>query len=266
MIAKNINFAQIRNELAILGDSEYSRAATDAYRNIISYVHVVSRKEAVAMLRTANAPIFEGAQGILLDQDYGFYPYITRSDVTPKNAIALCEEAGVTSEVIGLLRAYSVRHGPGPMPTEDAMLTESLTDYHNRFGEWQRGFRVGYFDAVLARYAIDVCGNVDNVMITCVDRIAEMVKVNICNAYVRVGDENEIAPCSLASVGKEEKRLRSEQLLIRQPVYHEFVSSSPSCSLEYQFAYARHLLTLIDRNVCLLGISCGTRSSDKYLA
>jgi adenylosuccinate synthase len=116
-IAKNIHSAQMENEFAILGDPQYSRAATDAYRNISAYVNVVSHQEAVAMLRTANVPIFEGAQGILLDQDYGFYPYITHSDVTPKNAIALCEEAGITHEVTGLMRAYAVRHGPGPMPT-----------------------------------------------------------------------------------------------------------------------------------------------------
>ncbi len=254
---------QLRTELAILGNREYSRATTDAYQNIISHVRVVSHREAVNMFRTANAPIFEGAQGILLDQNFGFYPYITRSDVTPKNAIAMCEEAGMTHEVTGLLRAYAVRHGPGPMPTEDAELTETLSDYHNAFGEWQREFRVGYFDAMLARYAIDICRGVDNVMITCTDRLAEMVRVQVCNSYR--GSALPCLPSTLASMGKEKTKLQTQQLMEESPVYADFISSFDPSSLEYQHAYALHVLALVSRKVRLLGISRGTRSSDKYL-
>ncbi len=251
-------------DLEMLGDPEYSRAACDAYRNIVTYVHVVDHAKATAMLSTAHAPIFEGAQGILLDQEYGFYPYITRSDVTPQNAIAMCNEAEIAHEVTGLLRAYCVRHGPGPMPTEENFLSEALRDYHNKFDEWQRGFRVGYFDAVLARYAIDVCGKVDNIMITCTDRLPEMGEVKICNEYAPVENADHLAPLSLSEIGKTEKSQQSLQLMRRSPVYHEFVSSSDLCSLEYQWAYAHEVLRLIDRKIPLLGISRGVRSSDKY--
>ncbi len=265
-VSEGCHSAKLQEELDILGNSEYSRLATDAYQNIIKYVRVVSHEEAIVILRGASSPIFEGAQGILLDQEYGFYPYITRSDVTPTNAIAMCKEAGIAHEVTGLLRAYTVRHGPGPMPTEDVGLTETLRDYHNAYGEWQQGFRVGYFDVVLAQYAVDVCPQLDNIMITCTDRLAEMTQVNVAVSHKSIQDPEPISFFAMSKDGKAKMELRSRRLMLRDAAYDEFVSPLASSSMEYQFAYARHVLSLINRNVRLLGISSGTRSSDKHLA
>lgn len=265
VLSKGRSSLALSENLEILSNSEYVKAATAAYRNIITHIHVVSHKEAITLLAAAQAPLFEGAQGILLDQDYGFYPYTTRSDVTAKHAIAMCGEAEIAHEVTGLLRAYCVRHGPGPMPTEDSYLSEIMRDAHNKFDEWQRGFRVGYFDAVLARYAIDVCGGIENIMITCTDRLVEMGEVKTCTAYAPEAEHGVLAPCSLAKVGKEAKRLHSEELADQSPIYVPFVCPADPCSLEYQCAYAKHVLSLIERKVRLLGISRGTRSSDKFL-
>jgi adenylosuccinate synthase len=113
--------------------------------------------------------IFEGSQGVLLDEWYGFHPHTTWSTCTFENALTLLDEIGHTEEVtkLGVLRSYMVRHGPGPFPTEDPLL--EIPERHNALGEWQGAFRKGWFDSVLARYAIDVCGGIDQLAITHLD-------------------------------------------------------------------------------------------------
>jgi adenylosuccinate synthase len=223
------------------------------------------------MLASAHNPIFEGAQGVLLDQDYGFYPYITRSHVAPWNAVEMCEEADVEYEVTGLVRAYTVRHGPGPMPTFDETLTRDVCDLHNKFGEWQRDFRVGYFDAVMTRLAIDICcenyggPGVQNLFVTCTDRLLEFEHVQVCNQYHLSGKQFSMSPYSLEKYGKEAKRKKTELISTVVPVYEEFTSYSEKSSLEYQLDYAKYVLSLIDRKVNLMGISCGVKAEDKYL-
>ena len=61
---------------------------------------------------------------------------------------------------IGVLRSYAVRHGPGPLPTETSVLA-SVVKEHNQTNEWQGAVRYGWFDAVLARYALGVNGGVE---------------------------------------------------------------------------------------------------------
>lgn len=129
--------------------------------------------------------VFEGAQGVLIDEWHGFHPFTTWSTVTPDNARTLLGEIGYMGmvETLGVLRAYATRHGAGPFPTEDAYLTKLLPDTHNTFGRWQENFRVGHFDAVLARYAIAVCGGVDSLVVTNLDRVAALHNLKVATAY-----------------------------------------------------------------------------------
>lgn len=65
--------------------------------------------------------VFEGSQGVLLDENYGFHPYTTWSTVTPKHAFNLVDQLGLDREkcqVIGVIRSYMTRHGAGPFPSE----------------------------------------------------------------------------------------------------------------------------------------------------
>ena len=111
--------------------------------------------------------IFEGAQGVLLDRDHGFWPHVTPSRTTFANALELTENASI--DRVGVLRAYSTRHGAGPFPTEAPAL--DLPDEKNVDDPWQGSFRVGWFDAVAARYALHVIGGVDALVVTNVDRL-----------------------------------------------------------------------------------------------
>lgn len=115
--------------------------------------------------------IFEGAQGFLLDQVYGFYPYTSWSDCTFNNVDKLCDEFNIKEPVekIGVIRSYYSRHGEGPFPTEDFDLTQKLGEMRNPHNNWQGKIRYGYFDLSLFRYALKHC-NPDCVAITCLDQ------------------------------------------------------------------------------------------------
>jgi adenylosuccinate synthase len=70
---------------------------------------------------------------------------------------------------LGVARVYAHRHGPGPLPTEAPDLASALEEPHNVHGPWQGGFRVGWPDAVMARYARDVTGGMDGLALTHLD-------------------------------------------------------------------------------------------------
>ncbi|MBM7788285.1 adenylosuccinate synthetase [Tenggerimyces flavus] len=106
--------------------------------------------------------VFEGAQGVLLDEWRGFHPHTTWSTVEPRNARRL----GGTY-VLGVVRTYQTRHGAGPFPTEDPTLRHP--EPHNATGEFQGAFRLGHFDPILLRYAIASCGGVDGLAVTHLD-------------------------------------------------------------------------------------------------
>lgn len=116
--------------------------------------------------------VFEGAQGVLLDETHGFAPHNSWTDCTFNNANSLIEEAGCNDvKRIGVLRTYATRHGNGPFPTENTGL--DVDEPHNGTHPWMGSFRVGCFDAVLANYALDCCGRkqVDGLALTHLDRI-----------------------------------------------------------------------------------------------
>ena len=123
--------------------------------------------------------VFEGAQGVLLDEWRGWHPYTTWSTTTFDNVHALTDAPVVRW---GVLRTVTTRHGAGPLVTEDERLTRRLVDPHNHTGPWQGAFRVGHFDAVAHRYAVEVAGGVDGIALTYLD--ATGPDTRICRAYV----------------------------------------------------------------------------------
>jgi adenylosuccinate synthase len=107
----------------------------------------------------AKTPIFEGAQGVLLDEKWGFPPYYTWSNTTGSQ---IHDKYGLhpgdgSITTIGVVRAFPTRHGAGPFPTEDKSLAETVRGDFNLFNQWQGNLRIGYFDHVLNRYAMQAC-------------------------------------------------------------------------------------------------------------
>jgi adenylosuccinate synthase len=83
--------------------------------------------------------------------------------------LALLREAGHRPIRLGVIRAVTTRHGPGPFPTEDANVAVAWEEPHNVDGPWQGSFRMGHLDLVAHNYAMRVCGGVDEVAVTHLD-------------------------------------------------------------------------------------------------
>ena len=133
----------------------------------------------------AETVILESAQGALLDRDHGFFPHVTPSRITRAAAETALGELGLAGDlaVWGVLRAVHTRHGEGPLPSEDAALAAALRESHNREDGPAGRFRVGWFDGVLARYAIAFAGPIDRLAITWLDRVAALPELAVVDAW-----------------------------------------------------------------------------------
>ena len=112
--------------------------------------------------------VFEGAQGTLLDEWYGFHPYTTWSSVTAITALNVAREMEIgMAHFTGITRCYHTRHGAGPFPTFREEVRDEMGTTPN---PWQGVLRVGPFDKVLHDYAIDVNkGLINSVSVTHLD-------------------------------------------------------------------------------------------------
>jgi adenylosuccinate synthase len=122
------------------------------------------------------ATVFEGAQGVLLDETYGFHPHVTWTNTTFDNALDLLSGGGVYDlEKIGVMRTYMTRHGEGPFPTRNVALASALDikDKHNSDEGWQGQFVTGSLDLVLIKYALGVLGGVNSLSITHMDHLKD---------------------------------------------------------------------------------------------
>ena len=134
--------------------------------------------------------LYEGAQGVLLDEHHGFWPHVTPSTTT----FASAEELATPRPFrLGLLRAFVTRHGAGPFVSELPADESLRRGEHNALNPWQGAFRVGWFDLVLARHALTVAGGVDGLALTCLDRLAGRREVGLVTAWRHNGDSAEVA-------------------------------------------------------------------------
>ncbi|MFN2479300.1 MAG: adenylosuccinate synthetase, partial [Pseudonocardiaceae bacterium] len=147
-------------------------------------------------LRRGETVLLEGSQGTLLDVDHGTYPFVTSSNPTAGGA---CAGSGIgptqITAVVGILKAYTTRVGSGPFPTElhDAM-GERLRKTGGEIGVTTgRARRVGWFDAVIGRYAARVNGITD-FFLTKLDVLSGLDTVPICVAYEVDGRRTEEMP------------------------------------------------------------------------
>ena len=100
--------------------------------------------------------IFEGSQGILLDQRFGIMPYCTPSNTTCQNAMRIIKDFGLLGgiEHIYVTRPYITRHGNGPIPTTKPV--REIQDPNNRFNEFQKSIRATEFDKDLFNHSLDI--------------------------------------------------------------------------------------------------------------
>ncbi len=189
--------------------------ACDAYHEFASRVKVVDGGYLADLLR-AGPVVFEGAQGVLLDEWRGFHPYTTWSTTTFANAEQLLADADQTAVRLGVTRCYMTRHGPGPFVTEDTSL--GLPEAHNGRNRWQGPFRAGHLDAVALRYAIEAAGGVDAIALTHLDTAACHPELRICRAYQTPGNVlTKLQPGPPRDLDYQERL--THMLLAARPVY-----------------------------------------------
>jgi adenylosuccinate synthase len=128
--------------------------------------------------------LFEGAQGTFLDIDHGTYPFVTSSNTTAGGA---CTGSGVPphrmDRVVGVLKAYTTRVGEGPLPTENAEISDLLHGMGREFGATTgRARRCGWFDSVATRHATMVNG-IDDLAVTNLDGLDTVETIKVCIAY-----------------------------------------------------------------------------------
>ena len=210
--AKPLSFAKI--------DAEYRECGRKLRPYVTDTVTLLNRA-----VRDGRNILFEGAQGTLLDIDFGTYPFVTSSNATAGGASA---GTGVPpnkmDRVVGVMKAYTTRVGEGPFPTElldeqGAMLRETGREFGATTG---RPRRCGWFDAVATRYSVMVNG-IDELAVTKLDVLDSLPKIKVCVAYKVGGKVYETVPNDI-------------DLLQRcTPMYQEFEGWQTSTKLAQDF-------------------------------
>ena len=129
--------------------------------------------------------IFEGSQGILLDQNYGFFPHVTRTNTTSQNAMELIKKHDLgLPDVYYITRVYLTRHGNGPMANEGSALELINIDKEtNVLNGWQGNFRKSLLDLDMINYALQCDANYSalcpkHLVVTCLDQLVGPLKVS----------------------------------------------------------------------------------------
>jgi len=182
---------------------EYGERLSPYIRDSISLIQAALEKDELIIL--------EGAQGAMLDTDFGTYPYATSSSPLAGGA---CLGSGISptriDRVLGVYKAYCTRVGGGPFPTE--LNDETGDRIRNRAHEFGtttgRPRRCGWFDAVAGRFSSQINGYT-GVVLTRLDVLDELPRLKICTAYKINGDIIDYFPASAADLAK------------CQPIYEE---------------------------------------------
>lgn len=151
--------------------------------------------------RTGARILFEGAQGALLDNDFGTYPYVTSSNtIASQAATGSGMGPGAINYVLGIAKAYTTRVGEGPFPTEQKNeIGEFLGVNGHEFGVVTgRKRRCGWFDAVLMRQMIAVCG-INGIALTKLDVLDGLDEIKVCVAYELDGKKIDYMPASMGA-------------------------------------------------------------------
>ncbi|MFZ4394420.1 MAG: adenylosuccinate synthase [Kiritimatiellia bacterium] len=258
-----VNVAAANQALAVLGAPPldvaelqriYAEAACALTPYIADTLEIVNAAD-----RAGRSLLLEGAQGTMLDVDFGTYPYVTSSSPTSGGA---CTGTGLPPNrihrVVGVIKCYTTRVGEGPFPTE---LTDAAgEDLRQRGGEFGattgRPRRCGWFDAVVGRYSQMVNG-VDLWAFTKLDVLDTLATLQICTAYELDGRRITTMPASLAAFQR------------CKPVYEEMPGWLQSTSTITRYedlppkarAYVERLVSLIGGKLGVLSVGPGRETT-----
>ncbi len=203
--------------------------------------------------RDAKRILFEGAQGIMLDIDFGTYPFVTSSNTIAAQAAT---GSGVGPDmlgyVLGIAKAYTTRVGSGPFPTELSDATgERIGERGREFGTVTgRKRRCGWFDAVMVRQAIKTSG-ISGIALTKLDVLDGFDEIKVCTGYKLDGQVVDRLPAGQGAQARIE------------PVYQSFEGWQDTTAGARSWAdlpaqavkYVRQIEELIECPIALLSTS-----------
>ena len=195
-------------ELKMLGLPEFDfKEVYDQYMEIAGKIgHMITDTSKLIndTLLTDAKVLFEGAQGMMLCIDHGTYPFVTSS--TP-SAASVPVGAGISPKwidnVLGVAKAYCTRVGEGPFPTElFGDIAHEIRERGHEYGTVTgRPRRIGWFDAVVARYVARLSG-IDNWALMLFDVLSGLDKVSICTGYECDGEILDTPPSTISRLAK----------------------------------------------------------------
>ncbi|WP_334127675.1 adenylosuccinate synthase [Sneathiella sp.] len=220
--------------------------------NVLEFSDIVWRRLDEAK-KDRRRILFEGAQGAMLDNDHGTYPYVTSSNTLAGQAtVGSGIGPGAITFVLGITKAYTTRVGEGPFPTElFDEIGEGLGARGKEFGVVTgRKRRCGWFDAVMVRQAVKT-GGITGIALTKLDVLDGMKELKICVGYELNGKKLDYFPAGTA-----------DQAAVT-PIYETMEGWSESTYGARSWAdlpaaavkYIRHVEELIEAPVALLSTS-----------
>jgi len=174
----DFNFDQFEHDAEDLKFKEYIEQISQLISSKI--IEIVTEKD-IFCNQIWNTYIFEGAQGILLDKQFGNKPYVTKSHTTSKNAIEILKRhfanKTIDKEIYYVTRAYLTRHGEGPFEQFKSILElKNNADETNTYNPYQGNFKTSYLDIDLLNYSLDcdlkfTTGIKKHLIVTCMDQL-----------------------------------------------------------------------------------------------
>lgn len=163
-------------------------AVENYFNDCMFFISQIERINDIILLMEDNI-IFEGSQGLLLDQDHHYFPHVTRSKTGIHNVLELISESDIDNlDITYVTRPYATRHGAGIFPNEYSVLPKNIhiENETNVYNKYQEGFRVGQLDVGVLRETVhkDLL-KVDNITyrhsiaITCMDQMSDGVSFSI---------------------------------------------------------------------------------------
>jgi len=246
---------EIRELLLDLRFPPLPRIAAERMHAAAQGLQFVSDEHAGRILKSDATVLFEGAQGMLLDQEHGFWPHVTPSSAGFTNPFQMLREHDSQRSMIrlGVIRTYLTRHGAGPLPTfavaetAGGTVETALPELHNNASGMQGDFRRGWPDLALLDYAIRCAGGIDGLALTHADRFGQIRK--ICRSY-----ENLTTEDLLRSEGRERTRLLENAIPRYEETPQELRASHTVRSERLKEIWKGHSLEII---------SHGPRSNEK---
>ncbi len=235
-----IDTPQAHAEWLLLFDDDLPERWLSGIAKLLRQVPAATEDQICERLQIPGTVLFEGAQGVLLDERKGFHPHTTWSSIHPQAVNTVANGYGFSGKVehLGILRAYLTRHGAGPFPTADPAL-DILAEPHNSNHGWQGMFRRGHPDSVLLRYALEITGPLDGLLVSHLDVFEKTQKLRWCEAYAMSRESGFTSKTELLArlptVSGEDLALQTAltgQIFDAGPVYTPGVLRSPASLLE----------------------------------